>query len=260
MTDELDHARDDEAVPQPSRARTRARSEADPLNRALTIAALVMVVVIVGVLGYAVYATMRPAQQPRTAVERQVLVLETEIKTNPKNVVAWIDYLQALLVGGQNTKAIAVANEGVSKFEDKAPFIELRAEAEYALGRKDAALATAGEALKVARAFRKKTVDEYWQDKVVRVRPPDSEAIVDAELLRARIYVERSLTEKAIASYTVALAEDPRMADVLTMRGEAYLTARETAKARLDFTEALKYDPTNADALAGLARTKGESK
>jgi tetratricopeptide (TPR) repeat protein len=258
MTDELDHAKDDEAVS--ALAGARAHSGADPVNRALTYAVLALVAAVVAVLGYAVYATMRPAQQPRTAVERQILGLEAQLRSDPRPMILWVDYLSALIVAGQNTKAITVVEQGLRVQEDKAPLMVKRAQAEYALGRKDAAMATATDALKTAYAYRTKIVDKYWREKAVLVRAPDSDAIVDAEILRAKVYLERAKTSEAIASYTAALKVEPRMADVLVMRGEAYIVSDETAKARSDFQEALKYDPTNADALAGLARTKGESK
>jgi tetratricopeptide (TPR) repeat protein len=259
MIDELDHARDDEAVPQPTRARARARSDADPVNRALTIAALTMVVVIVGVLGYAVYATIRPVQQPRTALERQILATDADLQINPTSMDAWFDHVAGLTAARQYTKAIAAIERGLPLLQDKAPLLALRAEAEYRLGRGDKALATAAEALEVAGKYRKEMVAKYEQ-KGARITPPDIDAIVDAELVRAMIYVERNQVDKAIASYTAALKESPRMADVLAMRGSAYLKVGDTDKARADFQKALTYDPKNADALAGLARTKGESK
>jgi tetratricopeptide (TPR) repeat protein len=256
MTDEHD-----DALPEVNLRRARSGGPilagGDRVNRVLVIAALTVVVLIVGVLGYAVYATVRPARQPRTAVERQVLVLESELRANPKSTFAWIDYVGALIAAGQNSRAIAAADRGALQVEDKAALLALRAEAEHAIGRDDTALATATEAIKVAYAYRGKMVDQYLQ-KGVRITPPGSAAIVDAELVRAGIYLERGQTAKAIASYDVALAEDPRMADVLAMRGQVYLKQQNPGKARSDFQQALRYDPKNTDALAGLATTEGE--
>jgi tetratricopeptide (TPR) repeat protein len=260
MTDELDHARDDEVAEGRPSTQPRGHQDVDSVNRALTIAALVTVVLIVAVLGYAVYATVRPVQQPRTVTERQVLMLEALVASTPTNVDMWVDYLSALIRAGRGTTAIAAADRGIALVQDKAPLMARRAEAEYALGRKDAALETASEALRVAAVYRKKTAEKYWQEQKVVVRLPDSEAIVDAELLRAKVYSDRGQADKAIASLTAALAENPRMSDVLAMRGEAYVAKRDNAKALSDFKEALKYDPANAEALAGVARIEGDSK
>jgi tetratricopeptide (TPR) repeat protein len=232
----------------------RGKATQDPVNRALLIAALVVVIVILGMIVYAVWAVMVPPSVPRTAVEQRIGLALEAIKQDPKVLGRWLDYVSALIESGQNEKAITAADQGVRSLENKAPLIALKARALHNLGRDTSALEVANEAIATAVAYRKKLTADLSQ-KGVNVPTPGSNALVDAHLLRAEILTSRKAYAQAVTEYTKALKEQPMMADVLVMRGDAYLATGDATAARADYKKALKYDPSNKDALAGLTKT-----
>lgn len=240
----------------PAPARRGLTLDPAAVNRLLLIAVLGVVILILGVVGYALYAGVLRPKAPRTAVERQISALELAVRSQPNSAVVWTDYVKALTVAEQYSKAEQAVRDGMKALDDDSQLLALRASLEHLQGRDDAALATAAEAVKVAVAYRDKS-REASSEKGMSANWFAMGSIIDAELVRAEIDMSRGQYQKAIDSYTTALKEDAQMADVLGMRGDAYMKLGNLEAARKDYAEALRYDPTNKAASDGLKKAGG---
>ncbi|MDO8942181.1 MAG: tetratricopeptide repeat protein, partial [Desulfobacterales bacterium] len=76
--------------------------------------------------------------------------------------------------------------------------------------------------------------------------------LIEAYVLQGELLSSKGDTERALASYTSALARNPQMADVRTMRGDLYAKLGRTSEAEGDYRKALSMIPDYAAALAGL--------
>jgi tetratricopeptide (TPR) repeat protein len=241
-------------VPAPPR-RPRPPRRSDATNNALVIG---IIATILGILGMLVAALtlgdLGGAKAPRTFVERQISSLETVVKTQPAVGRAWADLARALIEVGQLDQASDVIEQGlVAAAADKAPIMVEQARLQYRRGDARSALKTLQGAIVETNRLRDVIVKEYRAKEVVmdpRAMPMD--AIISAAILESVIYRELKQPDKAAEALTVALAERPNMADVLTERGLLYVELKRPADARKDFETALTFIPDYADAKKGL--------
>lgn len=235
-----------------SRALDRVRDVAPQrLNSWLLYAVLGVVIAVLALVAWLVYAVLVPPTQPRTMVERNMLQLEQIVKQQPHNGKAWGDWAAALMDAGQYFKAGRVIDDGLESSEQTAPLLLRRGQLAHLQGRDEEALDSAMQAIVAARAFRDKAVEESRR-KGVTAPPAPSDEIIDAQLLRGEILVSLKEYDEAVKAYTGALDEQPRLSDVLALRGDAYAKLGDKDRAVSDFKDALRFDPENAPAIKGL--------
>jgi cytochrome c-type biogenesis protein CcmH/NrfG len=103
------------------RNRPLVGAESDAVNRRLLIAVLAMIIAVLGVVGWLVYSVVVLAAAPRTAVEREVMKLESLSRTQPNNGEVWADWATALIASGDLQKAADVISRGSTVASDTAP-------------------------------------------------------------------------------------------------------------------------------------------
>jgi tetratricopeptide (TPR) repeat protein len=189
---------------------------------------------------------------PRTAVERQVRVLQGALADDPKNVEAWAEYVKTLSALGQYSAArrkIEEADAALGKRRAEIAVESARlAMLEDAM---DQAVKSGEQALKLAREEAAKEAEKLARAGVLS--EPDPRVELKAQLLLAEIYSRASKPEKVLESYTAALELDPTMADVLVERANLYLASGDRKKAIGDLKKALTFIPDYEPALSLLA-------
>lgn len=226
-----------------------------PSNRVLLNAILVVTILILVALIWAVVAVVVPPAQPRTSVERQVLLLAGEVQANPTNSIVWGRYVTALTDADQYAKASDAARRGIRGSLDDAPILVALAQLERKTGDLDAALATADDAVKAAEKTRDRQIAELLAKGISATKKTmPSDDIVRADIVRAEVFEVRGQWQKAVDAYTSALNENERMSDVLAARGNARLRLGDRDGAKADFEAALKYTPDLKAALDGMTQ------
>ncbi|MDO8963216.1 MAG: tetratricopeptide repeat protein [Coriobacteriia bacterium] len=227
----------------------------------LWIAIAVAGVSLLTLAGYAVWAGLFDPQPPRTSQERQLSVLSALITTKPTDQYVWADYIQALVDTHQYGRALTVIAQARTAIGD-APQVDVQ-EARYHYLRDDRQRALSlleGTVARIeARRAEKREANmrKGTSGEIVKL---DTEAMVKALLLTARIHADLGRLDEAIVALTRALKDDPSMADVLIARGDLYARKNAVDLAAEDYRAALRFMPDNAAARAGLARIgKGQA-
>lgn len=226
----------------------------DVVTGRLVYATLLTAVAVFALLAYVLYSLLVAPRAPRTAVERDVMVMATIVEQAPQSPHAWGDYVRALINAEDYGRAGRVLQDARSAVGTASPVLIEEARLLDARGRTDEAI----EAVDIAVAQAEAEVAERTAALAAKgvVQQPDTSDVVDAYLLKARILVSMDRREEATDAFGEALALKPSMADVLVERGELYLEIGDATSAAADFESALEYIPDMESALQGLERTK----
>jgi tetratricopeptide (TPR) repeat protein len=224
----------------------------DRISRWLVGAIVVVAVVIVTGAVYLGWKQLTTAKTPQSLVERQMSVLESYVKKDPKNAQAQADYIRALMVAGQRPAALNQIQAAL-KATNSAPPIYL-VQAQYYRSGNDAtaALAAADKAVSAIADARVAQAKQYAKSKTTSKADAYSKELIQAQLMRGGIFASRQRNKEAADALTIALAEDPTMSDVLTARGDLDRLLGDKAAARADYEAALRYAPDYSPAKAGL--------
>lgn len=224
----------------------------ESLDKALLQAALFLIVAILAAGIYLVYYAVSHQGLPSTHEEKVLQQARFAYQANPNDASAAADYARVLAAGGKLNEASDVLEQAAS-IETTMPVpvltiemarIEwLRKDGEKALVLLDTAAAEC-EALRTLRV-------EHMRDRGL-LGEPDMPEVVVMSLLKADILEDLGRPADAIQALTMALQEDPTMADVLTRRGDLYAKTGDPQAARADYEKALSMIPDHEPALRGL--------
>lgn len=227
---------------------------ADKWTTLLRLAVLFLSTTLVVAVLFSVLVTRDAAEAPRTAVERQLLAAKALLETEPEDTSAVATYVRALVAASQLSQAEEVLQRGLTIDPNSPALMVEQARLSNAMGDADGAIALLDQASVVVYERRTAREEEYRERGILsEAGAPEREAVIEGALLRAAIFEgsgEHALVTDALS---VALDEDPTMADVLVKRAEAYLKLGEPILAQADFEAALRFVPDSEAALKGLA-------
>jgi tetratricopeptide (TPR) repeat protein len=237
------------------RNRPLVGAESDAVNRRLLIAVLAMIIAVLGVVGWLVYSVVVLAAAPRTAVEREVMKLESLSRTQPNNGEVWADWATALIASGDLQKAADVISRGSTVASDTAPI-------KVAEARLLVRQSRPGDAVKILDTLVKSMLEQETSrakalaaaDTVVPRDVLTSPFLVDAQILRGDVLAGQGKVAEAIVAYSFALERNPQMSDVLAARGDLYARSGKPEDAERDYRKALTMLPDFAPAIDGLKR------
>jgi tetratricopeptide (TPR) repeat protein len=228
---------------------------------AVALMGAISIVIILALTGalFAVVVYKQNANAPRTRIEKEIATLEDAVKTYPKSQDAWFDYSAVLIDTKQYARAEKVLDRADLATDDPPIFDVQRARILFAQGRYEKAVEDATKARTEEYALEKKKVAAANKKGYkTTVQGYVDETVINASLLIAQAEIELGDIDSAIAAYTAALGEEPKMADVLAMRGDMYEKADRFEEAAKDYRAALKYVTDLEAAKKGLARVEKE--
>jgi tetratricopeptide (TPR) repeat protein len=251
----VNQARTQNPSPRSVANRATAFARTESANRGLLVAVLFMIICVLGVVGWMVYAVIVLNAAPRTAVEREVMKLESLSKTQPTSGEVWADWANALIAAGDLSKATQVIARGSIVASDTAPVRLVEARLRVVQNRP-------GDAMRVLDTLVSSLL-EVESAKVKKLAtggtslPTDaltSPVLVDAQVMRGEVLSGQDKVEEAIAAYTFALDRESQMADVLAARGDLYARTGKADLAEADYRRALTMVPDYSPAIDGLKR------
>lgn len=251
-------ARDGDAVP--AVAGRRPSIWDDRRVRTLaTVAAVITILYLAAIVSLLYYGFIGPSGGPRSALERDVMVTESIVRSDESSATAeqWQDYVISLIADSQYASAQRVISEvnanGLVDQSRGANMLFCTASLQHAQGSSEQALATFTEVMDVT--------DEVFRAELER--PDDGTpnwAIAGGRhsnyylsaLAKAGIHEELGQWDEAIEMIDVYLERNPIAAGVIADRGRMKARAGDIAGAEADYREALRYVPDLEDALQGL--------
>lgn len=241
-----------ETVPETSVVRVRSRALADPVVRRLAwIGAIVGVVFLATVASALVLGVLNPPA-PRTAVERDLNLAESQIDEGSTDPEVWYTYVGALISTEQYSKAertIERARE--AKIENPAKQYMLLAQTrldvereEYAQAIKDSDAAIAALEKQLAAEQKEFEGTKKPTTMIAEGLGTSYEAL---QLLRAEAFEALGKTPEAIKSLDAYLELNARAADILVWRGDLKAASDDTAGAIEDYKAASQYMPGDTE-------------
>lgn len=220
----------------------------DPLVRRLGWVAGIMVVLFLATVASALAFGILNPPAPRTALEKDLSLAETEINAGSVVPSDWFDYISALIGAKQYTKAermIQTARD--RKIEDPAKQYLLVAQVrlDLAKGEYDKALADADAAMKALEAQLKVEQDLYEKTKKPTTMIGDGlgENYENLRLNRAEALEKLDRLDEAIAELDAYLTKSERAADILVWRGDLKAALGDTDGAIADYKAGSIYLP-----------------
>lgn len=229
----------------------------DPLVRVLvrTIAGVLVLVLTVAL--FLAYDSMARANGPRTLVDRQVVVMGDAATASPNNAFVQAEYVRALIASGDLERACTQLAAALPLSGEAPVLAVVQAQLLRFEGDDAGALAAADRLVARIREARKQEAKESSVRGTLGAPSAFRTELTQAELLRAGVWKARARYADAVDALTVALVEDPTMADVLAERGSLRLKLGDAASARRDFREALTLIPGYPPAARGLTASGG---
>jgi tetratricopeptide (TPR) repeat protein len=215
-----------------------------------------IILILVAVLWALITVSSLESGAPRTAIERNIRVLESTVAQDPENASAWAQLIRAQTTSGDTSGA----KRTVERADDtlgtrRGPVAIEAARIQFVEGDHAAALDEIDAALKIV-AEETEAEKKSLAERGI-VMDPDYTHEISARVLKGEILTEMDDPEGAIAAYTEALEFSGRMADVLLARGLLYEEIGRIDEARADFNAALTYVPDYAPVLEALDRIGG---
>lgn len=230
----------------------------DPLAKRMLVTVLVLVVLILTVLFYALFAGAINPPAPRTATEYAYNRAQAMIDQEPGNGLWWSDYIRLLVAEkryGDAERAIKDAREAVTEATimhvNNAELQLLMAREQY-----QEVIDRSTEFLKYDAEYRYQQDIDAAQRGITlspESRRAQNKVTIETLGVRAQASVQLKDYEDAIGALTTALKADPRASDVYAFRGDVHVLAGDDAAAEADYREALKYLPDYQPAIDGLA-------
>lgn len=233
------------------RASGLRRMPAADLQRVLTVATLVVVVVILASLATVVLYGLQLQSAPRTLQERTLAVAETAVVETPDDSDSWLALAYAQIEVGRYGAAAETIEKGMT-VEDTAGFYIADAYLSEVQGRAEEAIEQYEAAKQRAVAEREERNQEL--EAVGVTLETVNTDLADAAIGKGRLLVEAGELQRALAEYDVALDANPQMADILVERGDVKASLGDIDGSRGDYQRALAFIPEMPEALDGLAR------
>ncbi len=230
--------------------RLRRMSTAD-MQRALTLATLAVVVVILASLATVVLYGLQLQSAPRTLQEKTLAVAETAVAEKPDDYNSWLALAYAQVEVGRYTAAAETIEQGKA-IEDTAGFYIADAYLAESQGKTD-------EAIELYEAAKQRAITERDERNKelaavgVKLETPNTD-LADAAIGKARLLASAGEHQAAITEYDVALGVQPQMADILVERADMKADLGDAIGARADYENALMFVPDMPEAFEGLAR------
>lgn len=257
-------SRSDNAMTQKVHART-VDSSMDRTTRTMFFAVLGLVVALLSVLVYGLFAgILRPAA-PRTAFEYALKRAERQIELKPGNGQYWAELAMLKYNAGDERGGWATIRQARKKVKDATLVYVNNAEVAFLVAEKDyeKAIEVGKKALAFDAEQRAKIAQEYARKGIkipIEKLKGMNATTVQLSGLMGRAYFETKNYDKALESYDRCLLLDPGAADLLTARGYVHLAKKDYDKAVADFEQALKFIPDYEPAKLGLEQAKKAQK
>lgn len=229
--------------------------QADPVIRWLTLGiAAVIIFWLVGILSAMMFGVLAPSKAPRTAAERDLLVLQATVDSGKADSQTYANYVATLINAGELSKAQAALNQALPVTKTNKSYL-LTQQASLYFAKKD--YQGAVEYADKAMAEAKKEIKAYMDANVQANRKPGAgvqtpQSYSDAALIKANAFVASNDYKSAVKAYDVYIAEQPTDSDILVARAQAKIKIGDKTGAAADFRAALKYIPDYQPALDGL--------
>ena len=229
-------------------------------------AIIFIVVCILSLAVYAVFAGVLEPPAPRTQAELILARSEAAVQANKKNGQAWAQLARAQYLTGDKGKAyatIALARKSIEASESPSLWVNNQ-ELDMVIrdGRNEQALKMAAGFVKADAEIRVRERAEQLSkgiDQPLEAQNIANQTSIELFLLKAAAEGNLKKYKDAVKSYDNALLMAPRASDVLALRGWAKLNAGDQKGAKLDFEAALKYMPDLESANAGLREIDARS-
>jgi len=215
-----------------------------------------VILILVAVLWALITVSSLESGAPRTAIERNIRVLESTVAQDPENASAWAQLIRAQTASGDTGGAARTVERADETLGTRRGPVGIEAaritfvEGDYA-----AALEEIDAALKIV-AEETEAEKKSLAERGIAMDPDYTNEIA-ARVLKGEILTEMDDAEGAIDAYTEALEFSGRMADVLLARGLLYEEIGRIDEARADYNAALTYVPDYAPVLEALDRIGG---
>jgi tetratricopeptide (TPR) repeat protein len=232
--------------------RTDSRAFDDPVVRALAwLGAIVGVLFLAAVVSALVLGVLDPPA-PRTAVERDLSLAESQIDAGSVDPQIWYNYVSALIATNQYARAermIGRARDAKIDNPAKQYMLVALTRLDLARGNYEKAIADSDDAIV---ALQKQL--EYEQEQFQATKTPTT-MIAEGlgpnyevlQLLRAEAFVGLDKTAEAIASLDTYLELNARAADILVWRGDLKAESGDNDGAIADYKAASQYLPGDTE-------------
>jgi tetratricopeptide (TPR) repeat protein len=222
-------------------------------SRAVTVLlaiVLVLVVAVLAVLGTVMYVALQTEDVPRSAAERDVLIAQDAVHSDPSSAERWAALALAYARSNQWSDHDS-ALDAARTVDSSHPSIGY---VEGIAAQLQGNMEEAEEILAATMASSRDYYERVREDQESRgITAPVREAyVIESGIALARIYVDQGRLEDAYRTFTEVLDEDSTMADVLAERGDVAAQLDRLDDAREDYEAALRLVPGYPQALEGL--------
>ncbi|MHB8868228.1 MAG: tetratricopeptide repeat protein [Thermoleophilia bacterium] len=218
------HDFDDPVVPD------AAESDRESVPLWMTLAVVVLILAILGVVGALVYSVFVTEEVPISLEERDLIFYKDAVANNPQSATAHISLAQAYIQVGDYERAVS---EG-----DKAISLDAKDLGGYLA--KGLALENAGSYQQAIAVY----------DQALEFMPTHPAALLRKGLTLAAM----GDLDGAIEAVEASLTDQPTASDVLVELGRLYEAKGDAAAAREKYEKALEFVPDYAPALEALQR------
>lgn len=239
----------------PKKQPKRPRRQMDPVVRWLTLAIVGVVILwAVSMLSAMLFGLFTPPVAPRTAAERDLMVLTATVQSGKAKTQTYAQYIGTLISAGQLSKAQEALDQALKTTKVDKSYLYAR-QADLLLAQKDyqgtveAADKAMAEAEKELKAFMDENVRNN-RKRTAAAQIPSS--YKESALAKAIALVASKDHANAIKSFDLYLKQSPTDSDILVQRGLSKIEVNDKDGAAKDFRTALKYIPDYEPALNGL--------
>jgi tetratricopeptide (TPR) repeat protein len=233
----------------------------DPVARWLLLAVIgVIVLWVAGMFSAVLFGVLAPPKAPRTAAERDLVLLRQQVQSGTANTRTWAQYIDVLVTAGQLSKARESIGLALPQAKADKSFI-LAEQARLYLVEKDYpdAVHSADEAVAQAEAeYQAQAKANAARQITAGAQLPSSWDL--ALLTKARALTSSGDNANAVKAYNSYLEKNKTDADIIVRRGDAKAALGDTAGAGTDYRTALKFIPDFKPALDGLDRIGADTK
>lgn len=245
---------------QPARKPRKKRRSlmADPIIQWMAIGAAGLVILWTAAMASSIAFGLSNPPAPRTAVERQLDMLESVVRAKPRSAQAWADYAKALITAKQYSAAEEAIERGLKVASEKSQILVQQSRLARERDDDDKALELARAAVKAAR-------EEQGADSKMlegsgsraRLAP---KGLPGGLILIAEIQTDRQEWSEVINAWNSYLNIQPTDCAALVARGDAQAKLGDKKAAEQSYRQALAYIPDMPEALAGLKAIGAEAK
>lgn len=196
----------------------------------MTLAVVVLILAILGVVGALVYSVFVTADVPLTLEQRDLIFYKDQVAKNPDSAGDRVALAQVYIDLGRYDEAVAEADQAITLQPAGLDGYLVKGTAYRLMGEYEKALAA--------------------NDEILKVFPEHAVALAE----RSMVQEAMGDIPAAIESLEASIAAEPTASDVLVELGRLYEKQGEREKAIEQYKKALQFIPDYSPALAALAR------